>query len=137
MCSVLIVEDNSVFCSALRNFLSAAFPSVEIEEASNGEEALHKFRILKPVLILMDIRLPDINGLVLTRMIKNICPDTEVILLTSHNIFEYREAGLRSGASHFVIKGSARVDDITTLVESILFSKNQISTPFDRSILSG
>ena len=120
MSPVLIVEDNTVFRGALKSLLTAEFPSIEIDEASSGAEALSEFREKSPFLVFMDIRLPDRNGLEITRAIKNRSPKTEVVILTSHDMPEYREAALRSGASYFLTKGSVRPVEITSLVASAL-----------------
>lgn len=118
MCQVLIVEDNPIFRAALRNVLTTRFPAMEIEEAADGEEALAKFQELEPVMILMDIKLPGRNGLEITRAIKSTNSSTEIIILTSYDIPEYREAAFRNGASHFLTKGNATGDEIASLIVS-------------------
>ena len=120
MCPVLIVEDNSVLRDTLKCMLTTRFPSVVVEEASTAEEALSEFQRIKPFLIFMDIGLPDKNGLEITKTIKETNPETEIIILTSYDIPEYREAALGSGASHFLAKGNVKIDDITSLVTSAL-----------------
>jgi len=120
MCSILIVEDNLIFRSSLKEMLAARFPSAGIEEASNGEEAMRIFDAREPDLVLMDIKLPGRNGLELTRAIKSSGSRTMVIILTSYDIPEYREAAMRSGASHFFTKGNARSDEIAAAVRSAL-----------------
>lgn len=118
MCQVLIVEDNPIFRAALRNVLTTRFPAMEIEEAADGEEALAKFQEHEPALIFMDIKLPGRNGLEITRAIKSTNSAAEIIILTSYDIPEYREAAFRNGASHFLTKGNATGDEIASLVVS-------------------
>ncbi len=120
MCPILIVEDNPLLRDTLRGMLTARFPSIMVQEASNAEEALSEFEKINPCLIFMDIRLPDKNGLEITRTIKETNPEIEIIILTSHDLPEYREAAFRSGASHFLAKGNVKIDDITSLVASAL-----------------
>ncbi len=67
MKQILIVEDNAAFRRLLKQILSLRFPSMDIEEASNGSEALRKIGTINPDLVFMDIRLPGANGLDLTR----------------------------------------------------------------------
>jgi DNA-binding NarL/FixJ family response regulator len=117
---VLIVEDNPVHSIALKALLTMRFPSVVVEEASNGEEALSEFRKTDPFLVFMDIGLPDNNGLELTRTMKQSNPDTEIIILTSYDIPEHREEARLNGASHFFTKGNVRIGQITSLVASAL-----------------
>lgn len=120
MCPVLMVEDNSVLRDTLKGMLTTQFPSIVVEEASTAEEALSKFQKIKPFLIFMDIRLPDKNGLEITKTIKETNPEIEIIILTSFDVPEYREAAFDSGASHFLTKGNVKIDDITSLVASAL-----------------
>ncbi len=120
MCPILIVEDNPLLRDTLRGMLTARFPSIMVQEASNAEEALSEFEKINPCLIFMDIRLPDNNGLEITRTIKETNPEIDIIILTSHDLPEYREAAFRSGASHFLAKGNVKIDDITSLVASAL-----------------
>ena len=123
MGSILIVEDNLIFRNSLKEMLAMRFPTAEIEEASNGDEALHMIDRLEPDLVFMDIKLPGRNGIELTRTIKNSKARIMVIILTSNDIPEYREAAMRSGASHFFTKGNARSDEIAAVVSSALERK--------------
>jgi len=107
MYPVLIVEDNPNFRLSLKQLLLEEFPSFEIAEAIDGKEALQKIETFQPRLVFMDIRLPGENGLRLTQKIKALHPDTIVIILTSYDLLEYREAAKRAKANHFITKGSA------------------------------
>jgi DNA-binding NarL/FixJ family response regulator len=116
----LIVEDNASFRNTLLDILSAQFPSIAIEEAADGKEALQKVDSFQPHLIFMDIRLPGENGLLLTQKIKTKYPEVVIIILTSYDLPEYREAAYRYGANYFIVKGSSTNQEILALVESIL-----------------
>jgi two-component system response regulator YesN len=120
MCQVLIVDDNSVLRNALRGVLTTRFPSIVVEEACNGEEALSEFQKISPFLIFMDIRLPGKSGLEITTAIKEVDPEIEIIILTSHDTVEYREAAFRSGANRFLTKGNVKIDEIIALVTSAM-----------------
>ena len=117
---VLLVEDNALFRKSLREMLQHRLPEIEIEEASSGEEALRKLETLNACLIFMDIRLPGMNGLETTRRIKEADPAKHVVILTSHDIPEYRAAAFGSGASHFFTKGITGGDEIAGFVGSFL-----------------
>lgn len=126
MCMILIVEDNASFRQSLKELLSVRFPSARIEEAIDGQEALLKVNSSIPDLIFMDIRLPGINGLELTKTIKASHPNITVICLTSYDLPEYREAAYRSGATHFFTKGTATGDEIAMVVNSLLSNPVEI-----------
>jgi CheY-like chemotaxis protein len=115
----LIVEDSTLFRQLFKEVLHNRFPSVEVDEAIDGGEALQKVETLRPNLIFMDIRLPGENGLELTKKIKTLHPNTVVIMLTGYDLPEYREAS-SAHADYFFSKDSLTTKDIFTLLESIL-----------------
>ncbi len=115
---VLIVEDSTLFRQSFKESLHNRFPSVEIYEAVDGKEALEQVETLRPDLIFMDIRLPGENGLRLTQKVKARYPDIKVIILTSFDLPEYREAASRY-ADYFFTKDSSTAQNILMLVESI------------------
>ena len=96
---------------------------MEIIEAANGVEAFQKMDVAPPNLIFMDIGLPGENGLELTKRIKADHPDVIVIILTSHDSQEYREAAIRYKADYFFSKEALLNDGVFTLVKSILIKK--------------
>jgi DNA-binding NarL/FixJ family response regulator len=103
---VLIVEDNSFFLQFLKETLHSRLPSLDILEASSGEEAMQKIRTLKPDAIFMDLRLPGENGLELTKKIKAEYPNIIVVIITNYDLPEYREAAYQCKADHFLSKDS-------------------------------
>ena len=120
MFQILIVEDNHFYRQALRDSLKTRFPSVTIDEAVNGKEAMEKAHSFYPDLVFMDIRLPDESGLELTKKIRAMSPDISIIILTSYDIPEYEEAATRYGANRFVAKNSTTEEELFTLVKSYL-----------------
>jgi CheY-like chemotaxis protein len=114
----LIVEDNAPFRLSLRESLEALFPSMIVQEAAEGGEALQKVESFLPELIFMDIHLPGENGLQLTQKIKTNYPALPIIILTSYDVPEYREAALKYGANSFITKDSLDWGKIETLVKS-------------------
>ena len=119
----MLVEDSTSFRQVVKNNLQDRFPSMEIIEAGDGIEAFQKIDSHPPNLIFMDIQLPGENGLELTRKIKADHPEIIVIILTSHDLPEYREAATRCKANYFLSKGSMTSDEIFKLVKSILLEK--------------
>jgi DNA-binding NarL/FixJ family response regulator len=117
---VLVVEDSTIFRTLLKETLQSRVPSMEILEAVDGEEAMKEITARLPNLIFMDVKLPGENGLDLTAKIKAKYPDVTVIVLTSYDTPEYREAAVKAKANHFLAKGSSSREGILTLVESIL-----------------
>ena len=119
MLNVLIVEDNRIFREAFKKGLLDYFPSMVIQEAANGDEALQKIKGGLPALIFMDIRLPGINGLQLTQKVKKDFPDITIAILTDYDLPEYRQAAVQYGADRFYVKNSLKWDELEALVQSI------------------
>jgi DNA-binding NarL/FixJ family response regulator len=116
----LIVEDNPPFRQTILDILSAQFPSMVLEEAADGKTALERIDDALPDLIFMDIKMPGENGLHLTEHIKRKHPEVVVVILTSYDWPEYREAAYKFGANYFIMKGSSSNKEIVELIESIL-----------------
>ena len=116
----LIVEDNANFRQAIKEILISKFPFMCIKQAADEREALLKLANQQTDLIFMDIELPGKNGLVLTKKIKKVYPHTIIIILTHHDLPEYREAAYKNGAQYFLSKESTKADEIVALVGSIL-----------------
>jgi DNA-binding NarL/FixJ family response regulator len=123
MFKTMLVEDSSSFRQVVKVNLQDQFPSMDIIEAAGGVEAFQKIDGRPPNLIFMDIRLPGENGLELSRRIKADYPGVIIIILTSHDLPEYREAAIRCKADYFFSKGVLTNDEIFTLVKSILLTK--------------
>jgi len=107
MSKTLIVEDNVNYRQMLKEILWSRFPTMEIEEEPDGRELLNKIESFHPNIVFMDIRLPGENGLELTKKIKKNYPGIIVVILTSYDLPEYREAARESMADYFVPKGSS------------------------------
>ena len=115
---ILVVEDSTHFRKLFKVALHDRFPSIEIHEAGDGEEALRQVETFRPNLIFMDIRLPGENGLELTKKIKARYPSIIVIILTGYDLPEYREFSSRY-ADYFFSKDPSTTENIFTLVESL------------------
>lgn len=123
MFTILIVEDNLVFREALHDSLRAHFPFLLLAKADGVREALATVDSTRPQVIFLDLRLPDGNGMEFTRRLRAAGNDALIAVFTSHDLPEYREESLRSGADQFLVKGSASLSDIFGVVESALDSR--------------
>jgi len=123
MLKILIVEDNATFRRSLNELLCTRFPSITIEEAVDGEEAIQKIDASVPDLIFMDIKLPGESGLHVTKRVKSKYPKMIIIILTYYDSPEHREAAFRCGADHFLPKGTS-IEEVVELVQSIESKKD-------------
>ena len=95
-----------------------SFPTVAVDEAADGDEALQEIDAFLPDLIFMDIKLPGENGLELTKKIKAAHPIITIFILTNYDIPEYREAAFHYGADRFLAKTSFNPIELEELVKS-------------------
>jgi len=118
MLRALIVEDNLRYLEVFKMELQEHFPGLVIDAAGDGEKAMERIQESPPQLIFMDIRLPGINGLQLTKKIKADFPHICIAILTSYDLPEYRQAAIQSGAEHFFIKDAVDWNKVEALVKS-------------------
>jgi DNA-binding NarL/FixJ family response regulator len=101
---VLVADDQAMVRSGFRMLLGSQ-PYIEVvAEAANGLEAVQKTARFGPTVVLMDIRMPDVDGLEATRQIVAADPAARVLILTTFDLDEYVYEALRAGASGFVLK---------------------------------
>ena len=119
MLRVLIIEDNQIFREAFKTILQERFPSIVIEEAGNGEEAVQRINEAPPDLIFADISLAGMNGLELARKIKNDFPRIRIAMLTGYDFPEYRRAASQHGVDRFFVKDSLDWKEIKEFVQDL------------------
>ena len=103
MLRILIVDDQQRARRSIKALLATRFKLVDTCEASNGIEAVRCVEECRPDLVLMDARMPEMDGIEATRIIKSKLAQVPVIVLTMYS--EYRAAALAAGANAFLIKG--------------------------------
>jgi len=101
---VLVADDQSMVRAGFRMLLGGEEDIDVVAEACNGHEAVAKAAKFEPSLILMDIRMPELDGLEATRRILATDPDARILVLTTFDLDEYVYEALRAGASGFVLK---------------------------------
>ena len=101
---LLIVDDNREFRTMLKSYLSSQKIPFDIYEASSAEMAVTKASFVKPHVILMDINLPQANGLVATREILTEHPQTKLIILTMFEVDVFKKAAMDVKAADFIAK---------------------------------
>ncbi|MEU8139220.1 response regulator transcription factor [Streptodolium elevatio] len=114
---LLIVDDQELIRTGLRLFLQTQDAFAVVGEAANGEQAIALARELQPDVVLMDIRMPHVDGIEATRRLHaaGITPSPRVLVLTTFDLDEYVFGALRAGASGFLLKDASRAH----LVEAI------------------
>ena len=116
--AILLVDDDEFFRGAERRLLESEEAFEIVGEAGNASEAIRLARVLHPDVVLMDIGMPDLNGLEATRQIKAAEPETKVVMVTVYDEPGFRQAAANYGADAYVVKKRFR-DDLTTAVRVV------------------
>lgn len=115
---ILLVDDHAVVRRGVRSLLESQEGWVVCGEATNGRDAVEQTRRLRPDVVVMDLSLPELNGLEATRQILKDAPDTEVLVLTMHHSEELARDVLQAGARGYVLKSDAD-ENLITAVDSL------------------
>ena len=115
----LLVEDNAAFRRSFKSGLQARFPSMSIEEAGDGDEALPRIPAFSPQLVFLDIQLPGRNGLQLAREIRSRYPDISIMVMTGQDAPEYRQAAFEHGAAGFIKKDALDWEEIEKAIRAL------------------
>src|SRR5882672_2270037 len=115
---ILIVDDHAVVRRGVRSLLESHDGWEVCGEATTGRDAVEQSRRLQPDIVVMDLSLPELNGLDATRQILKESPRTEVLVLTMHHSEELARNALQAGARGYVLKSDAD-EDLIAAVESL------------------
>jgi DNA-binding NarL/FixJ family response regulator len=127
---VLMVDDHDVVRRGIRSVLSSESDFEVVGEASAGLEAVRKAEELKPDLILLDISLPDINGIDVAVRIRQVAPESQILFLSQHDSIQVANEALKTGARGFVAKADAARElpgAIRTVVSGNIFLSERLS----------
>jgi len=119
MLRAFIVEDNRLFRESFKEVLQERFPSMVIEEAGNGEEALQRIDGAPPDLMFVDMRLGGMTGLEFAQKIKKDFPRTRIAMLTGYDFPEYQQMASQYGVERYLLKDSMVWEEIEEFVQSI------------------
>jgi two-component system response regulator NreC len=132
---ILLADDHTILRAGLKMMLNAQPDMEVIGEAQDGRQALHEAQRLQPDVILMDITMPDMNGIEATKQIKRAQPEIKVLILTMHEHDEYIFQALRAGASGYMLKEAADTELITAL--HVVQSGQFYLSPAAQSVMVG
>lgn len=107
---VMLVDDHAVVRSGLSKFLMV-YPDLQlVGEADSGEEAVQRCQLLRPDVVLMDLKMQGMDGVTATRLIREKCPPTQVVVLTSFHDEAMVQGALQAGAMGFLLKDVTAAD---------------------------
>jgi two-component system response regulator NreC len=112
---ILIVDDHAIVRDGIQQLLKKEHDMEVIGEATDGLEALKRVKTLHPDVVLLDIAMPNLNGLETIDLLKEACENCEVVVLSMHANESYVQQVLKSGALGYVLKASPSIDIITAI----------------------
>ena len=134
MIRIVIADDDHLMRAGLVELLTVD-PRIEVVgQASTGREAIEQTRRLAPDVVLMDVRMPDLDGIAATRELSQSAPDSKVLILTTFEQDDYIFGGLRAGASGFLLKRT-RPEELIAAVHTIATGDALLSPSVTRRVI--
>ena len=131
---LLLVDDQALVRMGFRMLLEAEPGISVVGEAAHGTDALRIAEELRPDVVLMDVRMPGLDGIATTRELLDASPESRVIILTTFDLDEYAFGGLRAGASGFLVKDT-RPEELLAAVRAVAGGEAAISGRVTRRML--
>jgi DNA-binding NarL/FixJ family response regulator len=133
--SLLLADDQELMRMGFRMVIDSQPDLAILGEASNGREAVEATRTLKPDVVLMDVRMPEMDGVQATRLIVDSDSDARIIILTTFDLDEYVFAALRAGASGFLLK-DAPPNDLLSAIRVVASGDAVVAPSVTRRLLA-
>ena len=131
---VLIVDDDDLMRAGLKAVLSSDETVLVIGEASNGRAAVQQVRELTPDVVLMDVRMPDLDGIAATREVVAASSEAKVVILTTFEQDDYIFGALNAGASGFLLKRTSP-EDLLAAIDTVAAGDSLLSPSVTRRVI--
>jgi DNA-binding NarL/FixJ family response regulator len=131
---VLVVDDDDLMRAGLRGVLSSDASIEVVGEGSDGRDAIYRTRLLNPDVVLMDVRMPDVDGITATRDLLAAFPAVRVVILTTFEQDDYIFGALGAGASGFLLKRTAP-EELVAAIHTIAAGDSLLSPSVTRRVV--
>jgi DNA-binding NarL/FixJ family response regulator len=131
---VLLVDDDDLMRAGLTAVLSSDETIEVVGEASDGHAAVERATALRPDVVLMDVRMPSLDGIAATREVLAVSPDVRVVILTTFEQDDYIFGALSAGASGFLLKRT-RPEDLIAAIHTIAAGDSLLSPSVTRTVI--
>lgn len=131
---VLIVDDESLVRHALRIFVDSDAGMRVVGEAEDGEQAIDLVELLRPDVVLMDLRMPKMSGIEATKSITSLCPETRILAVTTFSSERHVVPALRAGASGYLVKDT-EPDDIVDAIREVHAGRSVLSPRLTQELI--
>lgn len=133
---LLLADDHALVRAGMKSLLESAEGFEVVGEASNGREAVRLARTLTPDVALLDIAMPELNGLDAARRIGSECPDVRVLILSMHTDPGYVRAAMQAGAAGYVLK-DAGVEELELAIRAALRGERYLDPRVSKEVIEG
>jgi DNA-binding NarL/FixJ family response regulator len=130
----MLVDDDELMRKGLRAVLSSDDAIEVVEEADDGRIAVQRARHARPEVVLMDVRMPEMDGIAATGELIDAVPDAKVVILTTFEEDEYILGALRAGASGFLLKRTSP-EDLTAAIHTVAAGEALLSPSVTRRVI--
>ena len=131
---MLLVDDDDLMRAGLKAVLSSDTSVEVVGEAGNGRAAVERAGALRPDLVLMDVRMPDLDGIAATREVLATSPEVKVVILTTFEQDDYIFGALNAGASGFLLKRTAP-EELLTAIHTVAAGDSLLSPSVTRTVI--
>jgi DNA-binding NarL/FixJ family response regulator len=131
---VLVVDDDDLMRAGLRAVLSSDETIEVVGEATTGRHAIERVLALRPQVVLMDVRMPDLDGIAATREVLATSPEIKVVILTTFEQDDYIFGAIHAGAAGFLLKRT-RPEELITAVHTVAAGDSLLSPSVTRTVL--
>ncbi|MDS0527059.1 response regulator [Clostridium sp. SHJSY1] len=120
LCKILIVDDEYILRQGIKHLVDWTKKGFEIVgEASNGKEALELIHEFKPNIVILDVVMPTMDGVELSKVIKKNYPEIQIVILSGHSDFDYVKNTFQIGVNDYILKPKLNPDDFISLLENV------------------
>jgi two-component system, NarL family, response regulator NreC len=132
---ILLADDHAMLRDGVRMVLEAHGDFEVVGCADNGRAAVAMARELRPDIAVLDVAMPELNGLEATREIRECCPDTAIVILSMHEGEEYLREALRAGAAGYVLKRAA-AQELVGAIHAVQRGESYLDPALTRTLIS-
>jgi DNA-binding NarL/FixJ family response regulator len=131
---IMLVDDDPLMRAGLRTVISSDPASIVVGEASDGRAAVSSVQAFAPNVVLMDVRMPDLDGIAATRQVLAACPDARVVILTTFEDDDYIFGAINAGASGFLLKRT-RPEELLQAIHTVAAGDSLLSPSVTKTVL--
>jgi len=136
MIKILIADDHQMFIDGLKSILSQQEQCEIIAEANNGLEVLEQLKMHAIDVVLMDVNMPEMDGIEATKKVRELHPEVKILMLTMFNTRDYIEKLLKAGAHGYILKNTGK-DELIEAIEKVNSGESFFSEEVKLKIMEG